>query len=561
MSYDAVNRVTVLYSGNVSGTSFPDDTWTYNGTDWTQKSPTHTPGTLSGTSHGRVAHKMCSDPISGGLLMAGGFINGATTDNLVYHWSGTDWTSTTPAHPIADLAEHGQVNNGTNVVVFGNSNHPDGNSYAWSGGDWVTYLNDGGNPIPRQQFDPSYDTAAAAIVVFGGRQQTSPSTYLSDLWTLLSPGPSRVGGFTLYHPTSYDSTESNGVTQLVNAFNVNGLSASIGPFFGLPASGMYTTAITPDGLFGIIVELQVNSVSTPGHCWVFPLSNPANYTQITLSSTQARGVWIVPGASGHWYALVCGTGTWIVGYAAAGSVDVVDMSASPPAIIKTVSSSGVWPVFVGVTSNAAKAIVVDGGTTGHSMRIYTIDLTGPVSGWALSAGPTLSGTIYNMQDLLLSPDNSYAWISDAGASFGGSNVVRPLNLSTMTFATPIACSVEPGPMAMKPDSSKIWLGCSSSSTLLRIDTASKTIDHTTTYTATAGSGGSTYPVTMSPDGSTLYWAEGGPPGHLWAMDTTTLAPTDTGVQIPGFGSYVASPLSVSPLHATSNFLMFMGGGR
>ncbi len=555
MAFDQANNQIVLYSGSTAS-AFPDETWTYDGTDWTQHSPTHTPGTLnSNGGHGRYEHSMAWDPVSGSVLMVGGYINGVsgTTDSHVYHWDGTDWTSSTPAHPIA-LAAAAMTNNGSNVVVWSDGFTESGDAFQWAGTDWLTYYNDGGNPFVRTGFDLAYDPTAAsagAIIAAFGRRVDGGGARLSDLQLLLNPAPRQSGKHTLYVPTSRHSTEANGGTELVNAFNVSDLDAEIGPFFGLPADGMYAMSISPDGVFGIVTEVQVNTSSAAAKCWVFPISNPGNFTQITLSSAQARGVSIMPGAGGHWYALVCGVGTWQPsGVSAAGTVDVVDMSAGVPSIIKTISSAGVYPTFIAITSDNATAIVMDSGTTGFYIAIYTIDLTGPTSGWSLAAGPSLAGGVYNANDLLLSPDDSFAWIAD-GLSPGK---VRPLDLSSMTFSTPITSTDYPGALAITPDGTKLWVGVFDSNTLNRIDTGSKTVDHTTTFTGTAGAGGSSYPITLTPDGTTLYWSEGGPPGHLWAMDTTALTPVDTGLQIPGYGSYIASPLSITAGFPVQDFI-------
>jgi DNA-binding beta-propeller fold protein YncE len=245
---------------------------------------------------------------------------------------------------------------------------------------------------------------------------------------------------------------------------------------------------------------------------------------------------------GNWYALVCENGQWIGGHNANGAIDVINLSAGTPSIVKTITTSGVYPCFASITPDGHTALVLDTGSTGLSFRVCTIDLTAAISSWALTIGPSKSGTIYNPQDLLMARNGTTAWFADAGAAVGGSNQLWPITVSGPSIGPAIACSSEPGSLAITPDSAKLWVGCAAANKLIRIDTASLAVDDTITFTGTTNGGGSAYPLTITPGGDALYWAEGGPPGHLWTMPTGGASPTpsDTGVKIPGFGSYTAA---------------------
>jgi hypothetical protein len=244
-------------------------------------------------------------------------------------------------------------------------------------------------------------------------------------------------------------------------------------------------------------------------------------------------------------------GTWQGGHNANGAVDVIDLSAATPSIVKTVTLSGAYPSLGCITPDGKKAFIMDVGTLGFSFKLYTIDLTIALASWALTSFGSNAGSTYNVQDVIMQPNGTRFWVADTGAvGAGGSNQLWPVSV-TLGIGTPLACSSPPASLAMSSNSTKMWAACSGANKLFRVDLPTQTIDHTTTFTGTSNGGGSAYPVTMTPDNETLLWSEGGPPGHLWFMDTNALSPTDTGVAIPGFGSYIAGQGSIVPVSAAA----------
>lgn len=89
MAYDPVRRVTVLFGGlsrNANNTvTYRNDTWTFNGTTWSQvASPTTPPG--------REGHTLVYDPVRGGVLLIEGS-DGALQDfRDVWLFNGSTWT-------------------------------------------------------------------------------------------------------------------------------------------------------------------------------------------------------------------------------------------------------------------------------------------------------------------------------------------------------------------------------------------------------------------------------------------------------------------------------------
>src|SRR5574337_1343803 len=85
MTYDVANSEWVMFGGMNEYYRLPE-TWTFDGTTWTQKSPATSPS-------GLTFAQMCYDSQSGAVLLFGGF---SATDNYVHNetwsWDGTTWT-------------------------------------------------------------------------------------------------------------------------------------------------------------------------------------------------------------------------------------------------------------------------------------------------------------------------------------------------------------------------------------------------------------------------------------------------------------------------------------
>src|SRR2546422_7133759 len=88
MAYDAARGQVVLFGGCCAG-DLLGDTWTWDGIDWTQRTPAHAPSARFAT--------MAYDAARGQVVLFGGLYNGTSFDDT-WTWDGTDWTQRTPAH-------------------------------------------------------------------------------------------------------------------------------------------------------------------------------------------------------------------------------------------------------------------------------------------------------------------------------------------------------------------------------------------------------------------------------------------------------------------------------
>ena len=87
MVFDKARRMTVMYGGRDGDTRF-DETWEWDGMDWVLKSPAHSPGQRSG-------HDMVYDEERERIVLFGGYRgdgNSPGLQNDTWEWDGEDWT-------------------------------------------------------------------------------------------------------------------------------------------------------------------------------------------------------------------------------------------------------------------------------------------------------------------------------------------------------------------------------------------------------------------------------------------------------------------------------------
>jgi hypothetical protein len=89
IAYDGLTNNVVLFGGD-DGAAEYNDTWTWDGTTWTQQFPATSPPA-------RVDGAIAFDPQVHGVILFGGYVN-TDTDSLndTWFWDGTNWTR---AHP------------------------------------------------------------------------------------------------------------------------------------------------------------------------------------------------------------------------------------------------------------------------------------------------------------------------------------------------------------------------------------------------------------------------------------------------------------------------------
>src|SRR3569623_1707067 len=181
MAYDAVNDKMMMFGGaigfnlDISPSSPLNETWTYDGTYWTLLAPTTKPSARAGA-------RMVFDSAHNIVLMFGGRDGTKGASNHMWKWSGSNWTDAgAAAGPFPDYDTAGlafDANLGKVVAWAGSS----GSTWEWSGTAWTTVS---GTPPPvpassptfRGYIELTYGAARKQIVMFGGEQSGSIPAY------------------------------------------------------------------------------------------------------------------------------------------------------------------------------------------------------------------------------------------------------------------------------------------------------------------------------------------------------------------------------------------------
>lgn len=107
----AARQQVVLFDGSY-GAFYGNQTWVWDGFNWTQKFPAHVPPA-------RVGQGIAYDPVHQQVVMFGG----VGSDNIIpladtWIWDGADWTQKNVSGPQARL-NHGMSWDGQHVMLFG----------------------------------------------------------------------------------------------------------------------------------------------------------------------------------------------------------------------------------------------------------------------------------------------------------------------------------------------------------------------------------------------------------------------------------------------------------
>jgi hypothetical protein len=210
---DPATGQVVLFGGDQAyRSSGPDDvigsTWTWDGTAWTRQTPMAAPSPRTGAA-------MVYDTATGQLLLFGGsshpFSGGGYLGDT-WTWDGTTWTqlhpaTSPPARHNADMIYDAASNE---VILFGGyDGHYLNDTWAWDGTTW-TQLHPATSPSPRDTHSLVYDPASRTAILFGGfNQQRLSDTWSWDgtTWTQLSPATSPGATSTAWQAAYDDASQ------------------------------------------------------------------------------------------------------------------------------------------------------------------------------------------------------------------------------------------------------------------------------------------------------------------------------------------------------------------
>ena len=173
IAFHSKNKRVVLFGGytNTNQTGqYPADTWSWDGTEWTQEQDTGPAG--------RELFGLAYDAVRDRLILFGGYGNGGTL-NDTWEWDGARWTQVADTGPDKRYG-HKMVFDGTRVLLFGGvASGYVGDTWSWDGQHW-TKIQDMG-VAPRAFSAMTYDSNRGRSVLFGG---SNMSGVLGDTWEL-----------------------------------------------------------------------------------------------------------------------------------------------------------------------------------------------------------------------------------------------------------------------------------------------------------------------------------------------------------------------------------------
>jgi hypothetical protein len=187
MVYDSARRVVVLFGGR--GLPFDDmgfpykdrKTWEWDGVGWIERD---IPGPDNNGSD-RIDHAMTYDAVRSQVVLFGG--RSDANDTWVY--DGAQWTQLTPAvSPTARRGHEMTYDVEREVVVlFGGrySNvpqNPTNETWEWDGQTWRQRFSLSGSPPANTAPSLVYDVARRRTILFGGIQSGAPSSRSNDVW-------------------------------------------------------------------------------------------------------------------------------------------------------------------------------------------------------------------------------------------------------------------------------------------------------------------------------------------------------------------------------------------
>jgi len=304
MTYDAAHNVVVLFGG--TGYSNPlsyataslNDTWTWDGTNWTLMHPATSPP-------GRDLASMSYDPVRGKVVLFGGQdLASGTKFGDTWEWDGSNWTQLAPANspaPRVAAAMAYDVLRGYTLLYGGNTSSGyvfQQDTWTWDGTNW-TQQNSADTP-PATIVGMTYDAARAQLVTFGG-WTASQHYFAEDVWAWDQPPAvvatgmisvtTNVAGatFTVVGPATYNG---NGTSWLQSGAPTGAYTITFNPVTGYTPPASQTLTLTSCGSIaftGTYVALPTGTitVSTNVAAASFTLVGPATYSGSGASWSQA----------------------------------------------------------------------------------------------------------------------------------------------------------------------------------------------------------------------------------------------------------------------------------
>ncbi len=170
-----------MLHGGGNTTGFLADTWTWNGTVWTQKIVANAPPPRFGAA-------MVYDTVRQVVVLFGGFVPSGQDTNDLWEWNGSSWTQRVVLNAPSPRGAHRMVFDEARgvTVLYGGYSTPStstvSDTWTWDGTAWSAGPNPGG---PGSLCDNLfvYDSNRQRTVLFGGlRIAAAVQTDLAQTW-------------------------------------------------------------------------------------------------------------------------------------------------------------------------------------------------------------------------------------------------------------------------------------------------------------------------------------------------------------------------------------------
>lgn len=186
MTYDSARQRVVLFGGWATGLNYLQDTWEYDGTTWVEVgdgSPTAPPP--------RGFHSLAYNPVTQRSVLFGGILgelSQTTYFNDTWEWNGSSWAQAAPQGTLPPIRAYTTLTfDGSlgKVVLFGGFEFGSGrlnDTWTWDGQSWALQ-NTPNFCTARQAHAVVYDSSRRRQILFGGIIG-SPR---NDTWQLAIP--------------------------------------------------------------------------------------------------------------------------------------------------------------------------------------------------------------------------------------------------------------------------------------------------------------------------------------------------------------------------------------
>ena len=273
MAYDAGRNRVVMFGGwDLPGNTL-NDTWEWVGNNWVQRTPANAPSPRTDTC-------LVYDSARNVCVLFGGFEpNLAVSYNDTWEYDGTNWTQIAGLTPPStrDGFAFAFDSARSRLVIFGGwdaNNAPFNDTWEYDGNAW-TQVNTANAPSPRYYASMAYDPARGRCVMYGGENngQISGETWEYDggNWTLATaasaPGPREA--MTMVHEPAAGRTilfggADSGFNALGDTWAYGGAATASYSTFGVGCPGSNgTPTLNPLGVPALGQPFSVNVTNLP----------------------------------------------------------------------------------------------------------------------------------------------------------------------------------------------------------------------------------------------------------------------------------------------------------